>query len=328
MRGPNSQKKKQISGPVSEESCAPLMIGTALLQKLQLVLALDLVVEPLLELRGVLVWKCVILPLHLVLHWLLWLFRCSPPEGPLLMPSPPEGPLLLPSAPEGPLLLSSPGVVENPALPGVATGPAMQQEILWLEPHEVELPATEKGGERDRDEAEQDQGAPGGEEVGGDRGEQEEQPSDPELGLPEAEEPEAAEPEAEEPEAAQPEAEEPEAAEPEAVEPEAEDPEAVEPEAEDPEAEEPEAEEPEAAQPEAEEPEAAQPEAVQPEAEEPEAAQPEAEEPEAAQPEAEELKQHSLKQCRLKQRSLKQRSLKQRSLKQRSLKRTALSSTE
>ncbi|MGH0154860.1 UNVERIFIED_CONTAM: hypothetical protein FKN15_064836 [Acipenser sinensis] len=38
---------------------------------------------------------------------------------------PPEGPLLLPLPPEGPV---------------------MWQEILWLEPHEGELPTTEKGG--------------------------------------------------------------------------------------------------------------------------------------------------------------------------------------
>ncbi|MGH0170319.1 UNVERIFIED_CONTAM: hypothetical protein FKN15_058840 [Acipenser sinensis] len=75
-----------------------------------------------------------------------------PPEGPLLLlllPSPPEGQLqllLLPSPPKGPLLLllSPP---EGPASPGVATSPAMRQEILWLEPHEEELPAMKKGGE-------------------------------------------------------------------------------------------------------------------------------------------------------------------------------------
>ncbi|MGH0166945.1 UNVERIFIED_CONTAM: hypothetical protein FKN15_051745 [Acipenser sinensis] len=77
----------------------------------------------------------------------------SPPEGPLLLPSPPEGPLLLPSPPKGPLLLpsppegpASPGVVEGSASPGVATSPSMRQEIMWLEPHEGELPATKKGG--------------------------------------------------------------------------------------------------------------------------------------------------------------------------------------
>ncbi|MGH0125877.1 UNVERIFIED_CONTAM: hypothetical protein FKN15_021764 [Acipenser sinensis] len=61
----------------------------------------------------------------------------SPPEGPLL--------LLLPSPPEGLLLLPLP--LEGPVLPGVATGPAMRQEILCLEPHEGQLPATKQGGE-------------------------------------------------------------------------------------------------------------------------------------------------------------------------------------
>ncbi|MGH0162001.1 UNVERIFIED_CONTAM: hypothetical protein FKN15_065472 [Acipenser sinensis] len=72
----------------------------------------------------------------------------SHPEGLLLLPSPPEGPLLLPSPPEGPQLLLSPP--EGPASPGVATSPAMQQEILWLEPHEGELPATRGGGQETR----------------------------------------------------------------------------------------------------------------------------------------------------------------------------------
>ncbi|MGH0127809.1 UNVERIFIED_CONTAM: hypothetical protein FKN15_052443 [Acipenser sinensis] len=71
----------------------------------------------------------------------------SPPKGPLPLPSPPEGPLLLPSPPESPLLLPSPGVIKGPALPGVATCPAIRQEIMWLEPHEGKLPATKKGGE-------------------------------------------------------------------------------------------------------------------------------------------------------------------------------------
>ncbi|MGH0142356.1 UNVERIFIED_CONTAM: hypothetical protein FKN15_075861 [Acipenser sinensis] len=66
----------------------------------------------------------------------------SPVEGPLLLPSPPEGPLLL-SPPEGPLLLPSPR--EGPASPEVATSHAMQQEILWLEPHGGELLATKRG---------------------------------------------------------------------------------------------------------------------------------------------------------------------------------------
>ncbi|MGH0170885.1 UNVERIFIED_CONTAM: hypothetical protein FKN15_067560 [Acipenser sinensis] len=57
-----------------------------------------------------------------------------PWPGAPLQSSPPEGPLLLPSPPEG------------PASPGVATSPAMRQEILWLEPHEGELPVTKKGG--------------------------------------------------------------------------------------------------------------------------------------------------------------------------------------
>ncbi|MGH0144524.1 UNVERIFIED_CONTAM: hypothetical protein FKN15_049776 [Acipenser sinensis] len=35
---------------------------------------------------------------------------------------------------------------EGSASPGVATSPAMRQEILWLEPHEGELPTTKKGG--------------------------------------------------------------------------------------------------------------------------------------------------------------------------------------
>ncbi|MGH0184380.1 UNVERIFIED_CONTAM: hypothetical protein FKN15_014657 [Acipenser sinensis] len=80
---------------------------------------------------------------------LLLLLLPSPPEDQLLLPSPPEGPLLLPLPAEGLQLLPSPP--EGPVLPGVATSPAMRQEILWLEPHEGELPAMEKGGGRSED---------------------------------------------------------------------------------------------------------------------------------------------------------------------------------
>ncbi|MGH0155481.1 UNVERIFIED_CONTAM: hypothetical protein FKN15_067216 [Acipenser sinensis] len=55
---PLPSQRRGGSGPVSEESCAPLMIVAALVQELQLILALGLVVEPLLEIRGVLVQQC------------------------------------------------------------------------------------------------------------------------------------------------------------------------------------------------------------------------------------------------------------------------------
>ncbi|MGH0188247.1 UNVERIFIED_CONTAM: hypothetical protein FKN15_028587 [Acipenser sinensis] len=66
-------------------------------------------------------------------------------EVELLLPPPWPGAPLPSSPPEGPLLLPSPP--EIPVLPGVATSPAMRQEILWLEPHEGELLAMKKGGE-------------------------------------------------------------------------------------------------------------------------------------------------------------------------------------